>query len=63
MTRATGSVGNRFALCRSKRYGATKGDTLQESNCNYGKIEIVVTCSKQTRGTNSNRNYFRGSAD
>jgi hypothetical protein len=32
------------------------------SNRNKVRIEIVVTYSKQTRGTNSNRNSFRGSS-
>jgi hypothetical protein len=31
-----------------------------ESTRNKVRIEIAVTYSKQTRGTNSNRNYFRG---
>jgi hypothetical protein len=33
------------------------------SNRNKVRIEIAVTYSKQTRGTNSNRNSFRGSPE
>jgi hypothetical protein len=39
------------------------GCSLCFSNRNKVRIEIAVTYSKQTRGTNSNRNSFRGSSE
>jgi hypothetical protein len=60
MTRATSPVGSRFAPCPPKHCGVAKGGHAANSNRNKVRIEIAVTYSKQTRGTNSNRNSFRG---
>jgi hypothetical protein len=59
--------GSRCAVCASRSnsrdaVSARYRDTIHcLSNRNNVRIEIAVTYSKQTRGTNSNRNSFRGS--
>jgi hypothetical protein len=77
MTRATSPVGSRFreprvvGLLHSANGPARRSTTglrrRVTNHCistrNKVRIEIAVTYSKQTRGTNSNRNSFRGSSE
>jgi hypothetical protein len=66
MTRALTSVGGPLHSADGPARRSTTGLRRRVtnhciSNRNKVRIEIAVTYSKQTRGTNSNRNSFRGS--